>query len=234
MNFSRNSLCFLAVLALIFSHTGNALAQTKNWSGGYLGLHVGGADHSVDWTDLADDWITGRRSFGSKGFVAGAVAGWNFQRGDVVYGVEADFSLGNISDRSTPAEYNGNYDGIIYNKVNWLSTIRGRVGLVRDRMLFFATAGVAIEDLTARLESVTYPDEEFGNILGVKVGWVGGAGIEYAATDAMSINIQGLYHRFGNDRAGQMSDPDEIMVVSDQSIVTVRVGVNFKFSTAPN
>src|SRR5262245_35254995 len=52
-----------------------------NWSGLYVGINGGGAWNATHDSDLVDP---------SGGFGGGQI-GYNFQRGNIVFGVEADF-----------------------------------------------------------------------------------------------------------------------------------------------
>jgi outer membrane immunogenic protein len=204
--------------------------QAYNWSGGYLGVHLGGSWHRVRWTDEADDWFDNSKRFSSNGIAGGAAAGWNFQSGPIVYGVEIDGTWTDNKSVTRPTDF----DGIVTNKVNWIATLRGRVGYAADRVMVFATAGGARADIGASMSSNDFPTETFGEIVGTKNGWVWGGGIDYAAWDNVVISGQVLFHRFGSERAKQLSQPDETMLVDRQSVITARLGISVKFNSGTN
>ena len=66
-----------------------------SWSGLYIGVHAG-----YGWSDL--DWTGGGTTVGDsgEGWVGGGQIGYNWQRGALVFGVEADISGSGI-DGST-------------------------------------------------------------------------------------------------------------------------------------
>src|SRR5450432_2315201 len=59
-----------------------------DWSGFYLGAHIGGA-----WSNstLTDNALGASWNLGGTGFAGGFQAGYNLQAGNLLYGVEGDF-----------------------------------------------------------------------------------------------------------------------------------------------
>lgn len=138
--------------------------QPSIWQGLYGGFHLGWGE--VDSLD---------------GFVGGVQVGYNWQAGQIVYGVEADVSFADISDEIrvmgvTVAEAS----------IDWLATARGRVGfLVTPRVLAYATAGFGVASGSG------------SNILGfsrdeTETDIVIGLGIEGKLSDAMSVRAEYL------------------------------------------
>ena len=62
-----------------------------NWSGFYLGGHVGGVGSDKDWTTPLTIPATSIGSHTGSGFLAG-VGGFNWQTGAWVFGIEGDGS----------------------------------------------------------------------------------------------------------------------------------------------
>src|SRR5689334_19110992 len=56
-----------------------------SWTGFYVGTHL-----AYGWTDV--DWEGVSNSMNGNGWLAGGQIGYNWQRGALVYGVEADAS----------------------------------------------------------------------------------------------------------------------------------------------
>jgi len=78
-----------------------------NWSGLYVGANVGyGESANTDYLD-------------PTGAFGGAQIGYNFQRGNIVFGIEADFEGAGISDSNTFASPNNwrYYRYRVYEKV---------------------------------------------------------------------------------------------------------------------
>ena len=196
-------------------------------------------------------------------FTGGVQAGCNYQTGNWVVGIEGDFN-GTTSNHSTVTsiapmiffappgslllgigDINGRTDTIA-NRLNWLSTVRGRVGWApagADRLLLYATGGLALGDLSSSTTTVgpsslvpavagfTYS----GAGSGVKAGFVVGAGLEYAFAKNWSAKAEYLYVQLAN------LSYDEFRTNGTNSGFTatirprydiVRFGINYHFSPA--
>jgi outer membrane immunogenic protein len=134
------------------------------WAGFYVGGHAGGAwgdtgTHDA-FTYVGDPAFNG--SLNSTGFIGGAQAGYNFQRGHFVFGLEGDLGyLGlkaskaanfqegtctaHYSDGST-VSYSGQYCDVAAkysSSGNLYGDLTGRIGYAIDRTLFYAKGGFA-------------------------------------------------------------------------------------------
>src|SRR5262249_32748318 len=148
--------------------------------------------------------------------------GYNWQRGALVFGVEADITSGSI-DGSTlcPAApaFSCSHD------VNWLASVRGRLGVAANgnRTLFYTTAGGAWvdTDYSSTAPGTTgFSDRQFG--------WVVGGGIEHMLTPNLTARVEYLYYAFDGVTApaGALAAGP---VGLDPSMQTVRFGLNYKF-----
>jgi outer membrane immunogenic protein len=126
----RSRLIGLAVLACLAGAALPAAAdgprdrgyQPSYWQGLYAGVHVGYGEADV-------------LGIGLDGFAGGGLIGYNWQKGQIVYGWEADFSISDISFEVGPYEAS----------VDWMATVRGRLGvLMHPDYLAYATAGFGI------------------------------------------------------------------------------------------
>ena len=153
---------FICAAALLISTVLSAQAQQLRttvspatlWTGGYFGIHggIGTANFdgvfdssSIDRPRDNEDAVLGR-FFDLDGGLAGVHIGYNFSAGRLIYGIEADWSSFGPSDRLFDPEDEGpngtaTDDAIV--DLNWLASLRGRLGLMSGRSLLFATAGVA-------------------------------------------------------------------------------------------
>jgi outer membrane immunogenic protein len=185
-----------------------------SWSGLYIGVHAG-----YGWSDL--DWTEGGTTVGDSGdgWVGGGQIGYNWQRGALVFGVEADIS-GSGLDGSIACP---NPADACAHDVNWLASVRGRLGVTGNgnRTLFYATAGGAWADVDYTASGRPgFSDRHFG--------WVAGGGIEHMLTPNWSARIEYLYYGFDGATApaGALAGGP---VDLDPSMQTVRVGLSLKF-----
>ena len=118
-----------------------------DWSGPYVGLQGG-----YGWGDTQptfDDGIASELGdVDYEGFVGGIEAGYNWQSGNLVLGVEADGSLSSIDGDFL--ELLGDTRPCIIAglgctaDVDWFATGRLRLGYAMDRVLPFVTGGLAV------------------------------------------------------------------------------------------
>ncbi|MGB6567251.1 MAG: outer membrane beta-barrel protein, partial [Xanthobacteraceae bacterium] len=110
-----------------------------NWSGFYIGGHIGGGFENSTWTDPLSG---ASASFSDSGFLGGAQVGVNTQFNWFVVGVEGDFSWTSMI-KGTSTDTAGN---IMTTSPQWTSTVTGRVGAAFDRLLVYGKAGVALAE----------------------------------------------------------------------------------------
>lgn len=126
-----------------------------DWTGGYagLGLTWGRASHSQ--ATLPEFWPNG------SGWGLSGLAGYNWQSGAMVYGVEGH--LGWARMRGT-TDVGGT---IVNTDLEGLASVRGRIGVAQDRTLLFATAGLAAGRLNHTAVGV---DSETRTLNGAVIG----------------------------------------------------------------
>jgi outer membrane immunogenic protein len=191
-----------------------------NWSGFYVGGHIGHSWGDKDWvqtfsrfpdgTSLPLDRAVGPASV--DGFLGGVQLGFNWQAGQWVFGVEGDWSWSDASGCSfhggTPATGRGTgFDFSGYfgcTDVNWFATVTGRIGVAFDRALLYAKGGIAFADEehfigfngTPRgVPSIPDTDRP-GN---TRTGWTVGAGLEWALWNNWSAKVEYNFMDFGTD-----------------------------------
>src|SRR5262249_14291373 len=115
---------------------------------------------------------------------------------------------------------------------DWLSTIRGRVGVPFDRVLVYGTGGLAFGEVTT---DSTVKVGNQGTLVGstqeIKTGWTVGGGAEFAVTDHVTIRGEALYFDLGNvsHSAANPGNTGSLNVDKRVTGVLARGGIGFKF-----
>ena len=229
----------VAAIALVAaagaSGPGAAAQQAYDWTGFYLGAHLGYGD--ADYRGAREVTSASSLSFYDDldldGVAGGFHGGYNYQGpaiegvGDIVLGVEADVTLLDWSDTilDTIEPSNG-----ISGDVDLLWSIRARLGVAVDRVLVYATAGIAFADADFTvISSEASPDGTDFN----DVGGVFGGGVEWAVTDLIAVRAEGLYYLFDESidakDFGETSQSGDFAEFDDAFVF--RVGVTFNFDS---
>jgi outer membrane immunogenic protein len=194
-----------------------AASAAYNWTGFYLGGNAGygwgKVDNNVSILDALGG-ITGVDNFTASGnlggWLGGIQAGYNWQTGSMVLGVEVDFDLGSIKGDSfvAPLTNHGGppyppvYVGSYYQdheQIKWFGTARGRVGFTpTNQWLIYATGGLAF----ARVDysaATSFPAVQYAaSETATKSGWTLGAGTELAIGNNWSTKVEYLYYDLGS------------------------------------
>lgn len=176
-----------------------------DWSGFYLGVTGGGGWGGSSWDSTG--------GFDISGWTVGATAGYNYQVGQAVFGLEGDINWSNIS---------GTTLGCCETKNTWLGTVRGRVGYAFDRLMPYVTGGVAFGDVEANVPG-------FPGASDTRVGWTLGGGVEYAITNNLSAKAEYLYVDLGSFNCGLSCGGGLTTDNVDFHTHLVRGGLNWKF-----
>lgn len=212
---SRTALMVAGAMLIATSTGATAQSPLYNWSGAYLGGNVGGAWGSQRTKAAAADWLfnpefvpfiaaNGSSEKTSSGFTGGAQAGWNWQRGRFVWGFEGDIralSLASTSDTGflddplAPASSRF----VQATKIDWLSTVRGRAGIVLGDILLHATGGAALGGVrsTYNYNVRPYGYDSRGSAATVKTGWTVGLGIEVPLNTHWAVGVEYLHFDLG-------------------------------------
>jgi outer membrane immunogenic protein len=186
------------------------VSQAYNWTGFYLGINGGGGwGHS--------NWDTSAASVSVSGGVAGGTAGYNWQFGNAVLGLEADIDWANLKGTSASALCPAGCT----TSDTWLSTVRGRAGYAFGGVLPYITGGLAMGDIRA-----TTPG--FAGASGTNAGWTVGGGIEFALPGNWSAKAEYLHVDLGSFNCGTNCNglPNDNVSMHDN---VVRAGVNYRF-----
>jgi outer membrane immunogenic protein len=178
------------------AYSDQAVAVSFDWSGFYAGVHGGYGWGETDGDDPVDD---------IDGFVIGGQIGYNFVFDSFLAGVEIDGSFSDLGVTDGGSDYD----------VDYLASVRGRLGFAFDRFLVYGTGGAAFAGV-----EFTEDDADF-------FGWVAGGGIEYAVTDNISFGVEYLHYDFGDEDI-EVGDSG-LFADTDLNADVVRGRVNFRF-----
>jgi outer membrane immunogenic protein len=175
-------------------YTVNQPLNSYSWAGPYLGVNLGYAWGSVQNNPTKP-----------SGFEGGVQAGYNWQTGPVVFGVEGDIQATGANETFAPWKFSN----------PWFGTVRGRVGYAFSNIMFFGTGGLAFGELRG---------ETFGlSETHTRAGWTVGAGTEFGLTQNWSAKIEYLYVDLANSN----------FVITGASngyrFGVLRAGVNYRF-----
>ena len=177
------------------------VATPFSWTGFNVGAQAGfgwGAENDNLSTTVVAAPLD---HFDANGAIGGVHVGYDQQFGSLVLGVRGEFDASGLSGSATKMA--GSYPSVCFEGCNvsfrntWQAFLLGRAGLAFDRLLIYATGGLAVGD---DRESVT------SNILGVPattsqtntlVGGAIGLGAEYAFDEHWRFGAEWRYANFG-------------------------------------
>ncbi len=233
-----------------------------SWTGFYGGLNVGyswgrsDADtsqgpaalgaYATGPCDNNDTVATGcafSTSSHPQGAIGGIQAGYNYQAGVFVYGIEADFDWRNLSDSSITV-FNSFYDNQVDGTTQkWVGTVRGRLGYAfANNWLAYLSGGFSsgnfdhtvTQTFCFTATNCRVPRAFSDNV--TEVGWVVGGGIDYAFGRNWSVGVEYLYYGLGPDTlsasaatVGPTLYPAAAVTFHDSSQV-FRATLNYKFN----
>jgi outer membrane immunogenic protein len=172
------------------------LLNSYSWAGPYLGGNLG-----YQWGSVSHNPTD------PSGFLAGAQAGYNWQTGPWVFGIEGDIEVTGADDTFAPWKFSN----------PWFGTVRGRAGYAFNNILFYGTAGLAFGELRG---------ETFGGFTEshTSAGWTAGVGAEFGLAPNWSAKLEYLY-------VDLESSNFVITGTSNGSrFGLIRAGVNYHFS----
>jgi outer membrane immunogenic protein len=193
----------------VYSNSPVFVPPPYNWTGAYFGINGGGGFGGSNWDSAGSRNVSGA--------VAGAQAGYNYQFGPMVAGVEGDIDWSDINGSSTTACAPG-----CKTSNTWLSTVRGRLGYAADRFLPYVTGGAAFGDIRASVPG-------FGQFSQDRTGWTLGGGLEAALAANWTARVEYLYVNLGNFNCGLncggISATDNVSFHTN----VLRAGLNYRF-----
>ncbi|MFK4515410.1 outer membrane immunogenic protein [Bradyrhizobium japonicum] len=209
---------------------------TFNWTGCYIGGHLGG----VAGDDRTINPLGATVDFNAAGFVGGGQVGCDHQfASNWVAGVEgraAGSSLSSHHGSSVrfPALGNLTVPSQFGLKNDFLGSVTGRLGYAYGLgWLIYARSGVAwthekVDDAYVS-PAAGFAIDPSASVM--RTGWTLGAGVEWAFAQNWSANVEYDYHDFGTKGPIQLISPVEGITVAHlkDTIHAATVGVNYHY-----
>jgi outer membrane immunogenic protein len=230
-----------------------------SWTGFYLGGNVGviWETGNIDVTGSPGYFDLGTvypgliaNSFSRNGqtdLIGGIQAGYNYQFGSLVLGIESDFDGTSVNSSSSFIGSNTHFGTATVTssyetRMDWLGTTRLRLGWTPvDKALIYATGGVAYGHGSTtngvQISSSSYLWN--GSTDYTHVGWTAGGGAELAVTNNVLIRAEALYYDLGSENVSALGNTnvlnhpafDGVYLSTKENLTGVigRIGVDYKF-----
>ena len=217
------------------------------WTGFYAGAQVGyefGKSNAVS-VNTATGAVLDTASGNKNGVIGGGHAGYLFSTQSLpvlgsLFGSNGGFGFGT----GGVVGIEGDVDGTT-GRANFLlpvagvfdsardgvqASIRGRLGVAFDRVLLYATGGVAfVSQLNSYINTVTGATDPLSH---TRVGYTVGGGIEYAFTNNMSARVEYRYTDYGSSTDNLVNSTGGVVNVTHRETNNrVQAGFSYKFDT---
>lgn len=195
-------------------------AFAYDWNGAYFGGHLGYSRGHVTDTVFDPSPSAADNSFGS--LYGGIQAGYNYVLpSHLLLGVEADMSFPNFLEDGTTTSRMTAQGTQVSEQIDFVATLRGRIGYAFDRWMLFGTGGFAWSQ--ARLIETPGVSQDADKVTPTRTGWVTGAGAEFAITPDWTAQLEYLYDRLDSTHG---SFPSGTGYESTINLHMVRFGLN--------
>ncbi len=196
------------------------LPPYSNFAGFYIGGLAGGAWGTFDTSTstaevpggefsppaIAAFNAAGPQSIKPGSFIGGFEAGYNWQTGNYLAGIEGDIEWLHLSGSASsgpaviPGGAGNTFTITSSADIDWLATLRGRLGYTSGNWLFYATGGAAFTTLHGNFQfSETFsPSTETASVAGSKTGYTVGGGVESYLWQNWSVKAEYLFVDFGS------------------------------------
>ena len=192
-----------------------AAAPYYNWSGFYLGGQFG---YLWGRTRVEENGVVTDPGAKTNGAIGGLLAGYYWQTGPYVFGLEADVSWTNAHGTgATSAPPPNTYD------INWNSHGRGIFGYALNNWLLYIAGGVAVADFA-------FHEGGLPTVRGAKyVGGSIGAGTQVLFTPNFVGRLEYLYDDYGSKTYDTGGDIYRVRLTGQ----TVRGALIWQFGSRP-
>ena len=211
----------LGALIALASISTSAVAQGAPpiWTGFYLGGSLGIGKSDAKWK-FGDATTADHKGFGG---LAGLQAGYNWQSGSILAGVEADYSWARVKGSASCPNPAFNCGSELSN----MASVRGRLGwVVTPTAMVYFTAGLGHGEAkwTAK-DALTNTAIGNGGFTQSKNGLVLGGGAEFMLAKNWTMKAEYLRYNLGSVSGVPGTAASDLRMTAD----TFKLGLNYKF-----
>lgn len=206
---------FLATAVAVAALVGGGAASAQNWAGFYAGGLLSYGSNDIDWTEASSPSLGAfSGNFNNTGF--GGFAGYNWQNGVMVFGVEVDAQKLNGDGSYTGVPGPGSMEA----QLNWAAGIRGRVGQDSGTALPYVFLGATWAE--AEVNSVGFSTQTQTHT-GVSVG----VGVDVMVGTNAFVRAEFSHTRLGEESYEFCGPGCPADISFDRNAVTIGAGLRF-------
>ena len=228
-------------------------AEASPWSGVYGGVHAGWNHAEFDHDFRVPDGVfkvvapgSPVADFGDGAWLFGAQLGAQRQIGNLVFGVEADISWTNVNASQSVTLLHADVESVSVDgnlltldhtaNVNWLGTLRARVGYPIERFMPYITGGLAVADVDHSVGERWVVDGG-SDVLGVRgslpddvqLGWTIGGGVDVQLGSGYTLGVEYLYVDLGNSTVRANFDDEVSEFTARTRMDIIKAKLNYQF-----
>ncbi|MEO6382143.1 MAG: outer membrane beta-barrel protein [Nitrobacter sp.] len=218
------------------------VASVYNWTGFYIGGHIGGgwADQGATELDpgtgaFPTDTVFARKNL--SGFLGGVQGGYNWQAGNnFVLGIEGEYTWADVSGSATSVSTVPRllgFSSTSTSKLQDIALITGRLGYAENNWLLYVKGGGAWGQQKSSAVNTFANGTLFdtNSSSSDRSGWVVGVGAEWAFAPNWSAKLEYNYIDFGSANVtNNASNGTQSFVRSSETVNIVKAGLNYHFN----
>jgi high affinity Mn2+ porin len=213
-----------AVQPVVPANAGDERGRSGFYFGGHVGYMFGNANATLG-DPIGVAAAGGAAPYGT--FSGGVQAGYeHFFASRLMLGVELDASFSDYLDLAQVLSYRATGTGTATEQLEYLASLRGRVGYDMGGWTPFLTGGIAWASTRFSRIDLTTGNED-ANSSNVRVGYVLGGGVDYRLDSRWSARAEYLYTSLGS--TGFLFNSAPARYDSQVDLHRFRAGLNYKF-----
>lgn len=202
-----------------------------SWTGFYIGTFTGVASGHTRTSNVSpyggfDAGIALNYDVRPASIFGGGQAGYNWQTGAFVFGLEGEAGYLGLRDTVRPAP-----DDYVSVRYGWYGAITGRAGLAYDRLLAYVKGGAAVAGITNTASDLdgngSIDPLDRSSVSNTRWGWTVGTGFELAVAPQWTIKSEYLFMDFGRVNS---TNADGDSFTHRNQVHTFKIGLNYRFT----